>query len=104
MTFLLQGDQPFVNAGRRHTGTVVSRQPPFGRRIRRAGRWDAAVTAKSPSAGTIVLNSLGKWETFQNVLRLPLSDDGQRVDNVVTVSEIPQGLQVSRHHFEQARR
>jgi len=60
----------------------------------------AVVDAGEPRAYTILLQTPGRPQKFQVVLRLPLSDDGQTVNHVVTVSEFPQGRYWSQDAFK----
>jgi len=57
--------------------------------------------ARAPRAFTILLKTPGRPEKFQVVLRLPLSDDGETVNHVVTVSRFPQGRYRSQDAFRE---
>jgi len=59
------------------------------------------IKARAPRAFTILLQTPGRPEKFQVVLRLPLSDDGETVNHVVTVSRFPQGRYKSQGAFKE---
>jgi len=61
----------------------------------------SVIKARAPRAFTILLQTPGRHEKFQVVLRLPLSDDGQTVNHVVTVSRFPQGRYRSQGAFKE---
>jgi len=60
------------------------------------------IKAREPQAFTILLQTPGQPEKFQVVLRLPLSDDGETVNHVVTVSKFPQGRYRSQDAFKES--